>query len=274
MRKAIDLMGGRFGKLVALECVGSAHRQRLWRCACECGREAVVAASNLRGGNTKSCGCFSPAVILDQRFGMLRVLECVGAGCGSRRWRCACDCGKQTVVTGSNLLSGHTRSCGCLVAITTRLRSTTHGRTQAPEHYIWSTMRQRCSNPRIPSYRNYGARGIKVSPRWESFENFLTDMGPRPSPHHSIERIDNDGPYSPTNCAWIPRREQQLNTRRTRWITYNGRTQPITVWAIESGIGRSTIKERLKRGWTLERALTQPVDVRFGPRRSTEGAAA
>jgi hypothetical protein len=104
------------------------------------------------------------------------------------------------------------------------------------EHDAWRGMLARCRNPRHPSYKNYGGRGITACERWNSFENFLDDMGKRPSPKHSLDRIDNNGNYEPGNCRWATRREQANNTRMNRFVTFDGRTMTLAQWARETGI--------------------------------------
>lgn len=120
-------------------------------------------------------------------------------------------------------------------------------------------MKLRCSNPNTKGYSRYGGRGIQVCDRWrDSFSAFLADMGPRPSPRHSVERRNNDGNYEPDNCYWATDAEQTRNTRQNRNYTYNGRTMCLTDWARESGRPRSTLMQRLERGWTLEQAMFTP----------------
>lgn len=124
---------------------------------------------------------------------------------------------------------------------------------------IWMDMKWRCTNPKWWLYRYYGARGITVCDRWmESFANFFDDMGRRPA-GMQLDRIDNMKGYSKENCRWATRAEQQHNTRKTRNLTYQGRTQPMGVWARELGMGQNVIGSRLKLGWSIERAFTEPV---------------
>ena len=132
-----------------------------------------------------------------------------------------------------------------------------HGMSYTPEHQAWRDMKHRCTNPNNPKYADYGGRGISYDPRWESFENFIADMGRRP-PKHSLERRDNDGNYRPDNCYWATRTTQLRNTRANRLITWNGKTQCLAAWAEELNLGRNCLHHRLKVGWPVERMMTTP----------------
>jgi hypothetical protein len=127
-----------------------------------------------------------------------------------------------------------------------------------PLYRAWESMLRRCRSKGIDSYRYYGARGITVCDRWMKFENFLADMGERPA-GMSLERKDNNGPYSPENCVWATPKQQSANTRNVRLITFNGETHPISEWARRIGISHTSLMHRLKT-WPLEEALTQPAD--------------
>ncbi len=132
---------------------------------------------------------------------------------------------------------------------------------------IWHGMISRCTNPNAVKFKNYGGRGIRVCDRWvESFENFLADMGPRPEPStdYSIDRIDVNGNYEPSNCRWLVKTEQARNQTKTVWITANGKTMLMADWAREMNISEAGIHSRMKRGWTPERAVTVPADKRRG----------
>ena len=135
-----------------------------------------------------------------KRYGRLVVIQ---EGCrnkhGGRRWKCRCNCGQLTIVFQDDLKRGHTRSCGCLNSELTRKRSTIHGMHSVPEYRVWIEINQRCANPKSQAFENYGARGIVVCETWGSFEAFFKDMGKRPTPEHTIERVDNDKGYFPKN---------------------------------------------------------------------------
>jgi hypothetical protein len=122
-------------------------------------------------------------------------------------------------------------------------------------------MRRRCLSPHHSDFALYGGRGIVVDPAWDSFVQFLADMGPRPSAKHTLERKDTNGPYSASNCVWATQKEQQNNRRNNRPLTLNGRTQNLRQWALEMGLLEDTIAMRLNRGWSVEKALTTPTIV-------------
>ena len=159
-----------------------------------------------------------------RRFGRLTVLKRGSNANGGRpRWACLCDCGAETLPSGSNLHGGGTRSCGCLgrehAAVAVKIRSLKHGMSLSPEHNAWAHMKQRCFNKNTQKYKLWGGRGITVCPQWlDSFEAFYADTGPRPSPKHSLDRINNDGNYEPGNVRWATHKEQNNNRRRSSVI--------------------------------------------------------
>ena len=136
-----------------------------------------------------------------------------------------------------------------------------HTNRTTPEYNVWVAIKKRCYNPTYKDFPRYGARGIRVCDRWlESFLNFLADMGRRPSSRHSLERINNDGPYAPENCRWALSVEQANNRRNNRHITFNGRTLTVAQWERALGTKRGLILDRLQRGWTIDAAMTRPID--------------
>lgn len=242
MRERQDITGKKFGRLTVVGNEIDNAGKTVQICLCECGGSVKSHTYRLTKGILKSCGCLiadkarermlKTGAHLARRYqmekplqvkegdvsGMLTVIrEADPVQSGPRRRRavlCACQCGSQTVVTVKDLVSGNTKSCGCLVKIGTQ---TTHGhwrdRKPSPEYGCWNSMRQRCLNPLDKSFRHYGLVGIKVAEEWGKFENFLRDMGPRPSILHSLDRYPNKcGNYEKGNVRWATK-SQQTNNR-------------------------------------------------------------
>jgi hypothetical protein len=173
-----------------------------------------------------------------------------------RAFTCKCDCGTLVPVLLSDLRSAHTTSCGCRQREVVAQLKWSHGKCSSREHTSWSGMIQRCHNPDNPSYGRYGARGIVVCDRWRnSFADFLADMGDCP-PGCTIERVNNEGPYSPGNCVWASPTAQNRNKRSTLRLTLNGVTRAASEWAVVLNMRPSTLYSRLYRGWSVQEALT------------------
>lgn len=207
------------------------------------------------------------AELVGKRFGRLvvRRLDSVAESpCGTKRlkWFCDCDCGRSHVVRGADLVNGLVRSCGCLKADLLREKLTTHGHTAgkvSPEYTAWAHAKRRCSDPTEPYFRDYGGRGIRMCQEWaDSFEAFLAHMGPRPK-SKTLDRIDVNGHYEPGNCRWATRVEQNSNTRTNRRVVLNGETLTVAEASRRAGISASVVYGRLNLGWSLERALSEPV---------------
>jgi len=199
-----------------------------------------------------------------QTFGRLTVIHFAGRK-GTRNqphWMCRCECSTVRLIMTELLLSGHSKSCGCLRYERVAIKNSTHGMSRTPEYKIWRNMLTRCLNEDDPHYVYYGKRGITVCDSWRTFENFYADMGDRPTPTHSIDRINNDGNYEPSNCRWATKREQANNRRVTKIITFKGQSKSVSDWAREVNLEPSTLMTRLgKYGWTIEKALTTPLQV-------------
>lgn len=191
-------------------------------------------------------------------FGRLTVLGFVEKRGRRLFWLCRCQCGTCKAVSRNHLSSGHAQSCGCLRREKAATLKRTHGRSDSVEHRIWRGIKSRCHNPNSRQYADYGGRGILVCKRWKaSFEAFFTDMGPRPSANHSIDRINNDRGYSPENCRWAERKQQNRNSRHNHLFTYNEETLCLAEWADRFGISPATLSYRLHRGWDFHRAVTR-----------------
>lgn len=179
---------------------------------------------------------------------------------GPRAWICVCDCGTVRSVVTQSLRTEASKSCGCWKReVVGRLKAaTTHGLSKLPEYGAWTRMRMRCTNPKYKGYHRYGGRGITVCERWNKFENFYADMGSRPSPEYSIDRIDNDGDYDPSNCRWATAQEQARNRHTSRILTLGTKSQPACAWADELGMSRGGFHHRLaSQTLSLHDALTQ-----------------
>lgn len=198
--------------------------------------------------------------LTNQTFGYWTVIQCAGPRkFGPKQherimWECQCVCGQIRTVSSNDLRRGKSISCGCSSYRLGPFLS------ELPEYDIWGGIKSRCLNPRYHAYPYYGGRGITLCDRWrDSFTNFYADMGPRPSPQHSIDRTDNEKGYFPENCRWSTSKEQARNTRRTRLVTFQGLTLCVSEMAKHHGFTPQQIINRLHKGWTIERALTTPI---------------
>lgn len=192
--------------------------------------------------------------LLGKKFNRLQVLSYYGKSKDHSLWICLCDCGKEVIVEGGNLRSGHTQSCGCKRVEVTTESKTTHGYKYTSTYECWAGMIRRCKNPNQDNYYLYGGRGISVCERWLKFDNFLEDMGEKPT-NLTIDRKDYNGNYEPNNCRWATPKEQSNNSSRNHLLTFNGKTQNMKQWSEELGINYSTIRTRLGKGWSIEKVL-------------------
>ena len=198
--------------------------------------------------------------LTNKEFGRLTVIKETESSNKNRKWLCKCKCGSITSVYGNDLKSGKTQSCGCIHSEQLAKRNYKHGLSDNRLIGIWRAMKQRCYNQNSQYYYNYGGRGIVVCNEWlHDFQAFYDwAMANGYTDNLTIDRIDVNGNYEPSNCRWATRKEQSNNTRANRLITYNGETKTVAQWAKEKHIKYATLEMRLWRGWATERALSTP----------------
>jgi len=198
--------------------------------------------------------------LVGQKFSRLTVIKRLeNDSRNAVRWECQCECGNKTITRTHNLMSGKAESCGCKNADELEVIRYKHGMNRAKIYKQWSSMKDRCLNPNSQMYKHYGGRGIKLCEEWIDFipyYNWAIQAGYREG--LSIDRIDNDGNYEPSNCRWVTQKEQSLNNRRNVRITYKGETLTRTEWCEKYGLKYSALRSRQKRG------ITNPEEILFG----------
>jgi hypothetical protein len=191
-----------------------------------------------------------------QKFNMLTVIKFSHAD-KEAWWECKCDCGKIKTLRARNIKSGLIKSCGCFNIEKIMDRNIKHNLCGTKTYTTWLNMIKRCTDPNNNSYKNYGARGIKLCDKWLTFKGFYEDMGDRPN-ETTLDRIDNDGNYLKENCKWSTKKEQANNRRNSRIITYKNKTQTLQQWADELGINVKKLWNRLfTLKWTVEKTFTK-----------------
>lgn len=200
-----------------------------------------------------------PIDMTGHRYGRLQVIELAGQNKHNQRmWRCICDCGNTLDVLGFLLRQKQTRSCGCLAKESIANVNKKHGKSGSQIWSIHRSMMDRCYLATSHTYKNYGGRGITVCDRWHDFENFYADLGDKPA-GMTLERINNQGPYSPDNVRWATYKDQANNRRSNIVLEFQGRKQTMQQWCDEFGLKLATVWARLNRGWSVDRALTEEV---------------
>lgn len=205
--------------------------------------------------------------LLNQKFGRLTVISQEPSKGGKTIWKCLCECGNITTVTSTNLTCGKINSCGCIRKEQITKRNITHNQRHTKLYNVWKSMKQRCYNPKNSYYHNYGKRGIGVCSEWLnnfqsfydwSYANGYSVENQNDEIHKlTLDRIDVNGNYEPSNCRWVDRKTQASNMRTTKLITINGQTKSIAEWCRTYNVYRTTFNARLKRGLSPYEALTK-----------------
>lgn len=270
--KLVDFTGMKFGRWTVLGYEGRSSGNRpasLWRCRCDCGKEALVNGGNLRSGQSASCGCLRKELaasapkaanrpridLMGQRFGRWMVTA------KSRKvshWECRCDCGVERVVSGSNLKRGLSESCGCLHKERASDGSLTHGLSGHPLYLCWQGIKNRCLNTNDGDFHHYGGRGITMCDRWNDVQAFVDDMEPTWRPGLTIERRDVNGNYDPDNCCWITQAEQTRNRRTSVFVDTPWGRMCLAEAARAAGISQTALDHRMRSGWPAERLFIPP----------------
>lgn len=265
--KFIDLTGEKFGRLKVLgraenKIRANGKTRTMWRCLCECGNEVVVLADLLKSGKTKSCGCLQNEHedLLGDRYGRLTVVAYDGkrkrkSTTGYKHyWLCKCDCGNEKVVEAYSLKTGRISSCGCLCIE----RHTKHNMRHTRLHEVWHSMKNRCKNPSHVAYSDYGGRGIKVCEEWQDFIPFMEwALNNGYSDELTIDRIDVNGDYEPTNCRWATMKEQGNNRRNNRRVTYHGISYTISELSDKTNIPYSKLSKIVKSDGDIETIIDE-----------------
>lgn len=252
---------------------------------CECGNVSAAVVNSVKRGLTSSCGCgmrgrgckyktsCGVKLVVDWKAESVDGVRCVQAGApfalerGRYHAVYECECGAFFVSQISSIGPNATTSCGCYRREATSARRRSHGESvyckNTTEYRTWIHARQRCINPSDAAYPDYGGRGIRFCQRWSNFNNFLEDMGRKPSESHSLDRKDNDGDYCPENCRWATKREQANNRRVSFFVEAFGEKKTCPQWADDprAAVGWKTIWARVRSGVTPEAAITSK-DIR------------
>ena len=277
--KHIKMIGKKFGKLTVLEAYKKSHPEKnnpnvkrcFFKCLCECGNTKEIMANSVIRGEIKSCGCLNKEIdkkyidSIGVKFNKLTIREIFRKEIKKNNKvktvvfaNCVCECGNIKEIRAINVISGATKSCGCL-------HGENHGETRTRMHRIWGLMKDRCLNENNQNYNDYGGRGIDICNEWKksylSFKDWALNNGY--SDELTLDRIDFDGNYEPSNCRWVTISEQQNNKRSNIYITHNGETKTLSQWCNIYGANRETIKRRLAKGLTFEQAFDKNLGKYF-----------
>lgn len=257
----IDINNLRFGQLVVIGKSSVKNKHSMWECLCDCGKVIRARSYDLRYGLIKSCGHIEN--LIGNTYGRLTVIAYAGhfynsAGNRQAFWFAECSCDKSILVKANDLKTGKVKSCGCLRSDLGKVKTLTHGLTKHRLYSIYCSMLKRCYNPKATNFERYGGRGILVCKEWRNsfidFYKWSITSGYKDT--LQLDRINNEGPYSPENCRWVTIKEQARNKRNTKYIFFNGETLCISEWSDRLGIPKSTIHNRILAGKELSEVFS------------------
>lgn len=272
MPKARNIIAGdRFNRFTVIKEVEKRNGRRQFLCKCDCGNERIIDIGNLTSGHSTSCGCAKldrPFEVdrqaeIGKRYGKLTILgyKDINAKWNDLMALCRCDCGNEKYIRLNKVRTGWTQSCGCLHREITSQMHYKHGGSKERLYNVWDNIKARCYNPNNTEYQNYGGRGIGLCKEWMEYSNFRTWAYANgydeeaPYSQCTIDRIDVNGNYEPSNCRWVDCETQCNNKRNNIRISYNGETHTVKEWSEITGLKRSVIKDRYQRGIPAEDIL-------------------
>lgn len=223
------MQGLKFGKWTVVKEFETQKPGRWYECLCDCGTIKVKAGTELRAGRSTQCPpcqykmLYDPDNEIDRKYGKWEVIKFIGVHRKLYHFEIKCECGNAGKAAAADLRSGKSRQCSDCHNRENAFNNTKHGKHKTLQYKVWSAIHQRCKNPKSTAYKYYGERGISVCERWNKFENFLEDMGERPE-GMTLDRIDNDGNYEPSNCRWVTH-QVNCNNRVRRMIAGQKRNQ-------------------------------------------------
>ena len=248
--------GAKVGKLTIIKEADPGIRGgKQWLCKCDCGNDFIALDTALKGPSLRSCGCghsFQEGNVTGQKYGRLEILyRTVDDPAGHPQFACKCDCGNVVLMNWGSLVRGsEVPSCGCYSSEIRAKKLTKHGLVGTPLHRVWNHMRERCNSPKDKRYKDYGGRGIYVCDRWDNKDSglvaFVEDMGATYQPGLQLDRIDNNGPYSPENCRWVTSKENNRNRRDTLFINSILGEMTLAEFAEKIGLPYTEVYQRLR----------------------------
>lgn len=250
-KKFKNLTGERFGKLLVLKREEN-YKRPFWLCKCDCGNTTITSSNHLLSGQTRSCGCLKNHNLLGKKFGRWLVIGKIKEN-KKLLWLCQCECGNIGKVNSFSLLQGKSKSCGCLQKEITKKRLTTHNQTNKRIYNIYYNIKQRCYNKKEKRYKDYGGRGITICDEWlgdNGFVNFYNwSIKNGYQDDLTIDRIDNNGNYEPSNCRWTNLETQTNNKRNTIYFEFFGIKKSLKQWINFMGWNYKTYYARYSRGY-------------------------